>query len=249
MLGCSLVCRWSETQMRLVFALAAIVFCSSPVKAEELIGSAFTSVGGDGGVIEPDGFHIGFTACPGGLGTNQICNTIAGYDPPFALTSLGLIQKSPVIQTFSRTTADDANLAAVFANMQSTPFNRSLAYCFGQVGSSFSPPCNGGGQSSEFTPGYWAGATITRMEVVVHAFDFVQREIGGTTVYVMRNLDGDQFPVGSMYISLNLHFYGIRGTYQDGLGTPLPEPATWALSLIGIASVGHVLRRQRRLPA
>jgi hypothetical protein len=76
--------------------------------------------------------------------------------------------------------------------------------------------------------------------------------VGATVVGVWDALEGQnttlaaQIPnllAGNSYV--NFHTVQFPGGEVRGALVPVPEPATWAMMIIGFAATGHVLRRRR----
>lgn len=238
--------------MRAILAFAFALGLSSQALADEVVGSISGALFGYAGHTEPGGVYFGFTACPGGPGTNLFCNTSNGPSPPYTLGSIGFVPSSSVSQVFMVDHQTDSTFGAVAQAMQSTPFNENFAFNFGDVGSSFTPASSSSsGGPSDFINGYWDGSTINSVRVTVHAFDFIPVDLGpnGGIFYAIRNLDGFGAPAGSNIVTVELDFYGVRGAYQ-GPPSGVPEPATWAAMVLGFAMLGDACRRRdRRRPA
>jgi hypothetical protein len=95
-------------------------------------------------------------------------------------------------------------------------------------------------------PGLTSGALnfstpLSGYTVVSSHFGNITGPTGNVTVFWLLNL-----PAGTTSIPLDPNTGWSNGVLYFTGGAPLPEPATWAMMLLGFGAVGFAMRRDRR---
>ena len=97
-------------------------------------------------------------------------------------------------------------------------------------------------------PGQYTPTVPALMELIGAFTDASGKIVGGPFVVG----DGPAFaraPVGASFLSLGVNdnlYHDNTGALQIAVTTGVPEPAAWAMMLIGLAGIGGVLRSARR---
>jgi hypothetical protein len=102
--------------------------------------------------------------------------------------------------------------------------------------------------------GNWAAVDATKVLPTGSTYDFAQLLNGDTWIGVHKGNGGRNGFEGTAFFKLtavnldtfNLDLNGGSSAvlYKTG-NTGVPEPATWAMMLVGFASVGHAMRRKK----
>lgn len=235
--------------------MASIVFSGSNAAAA-LVGSIDTALYGYTPTAfqgeAPLGVTVGFTACPGGPGTNIACNTAGGTFPAYMFENIGLIAASAAQQSFTQDASSSPSFASVVTAMSAGLFNFSFAHrteTGGSLGIPLSGYSYGGAGPSDNLSGYWLGSAIDFVTLTVDAFAFRTVDFGqsGAQTNEIYNPQGAGLYGTDRLVRMRFDFYGTQGTYQEGAAAPglVPEPPTWLMLILGFASVGGELRRRR----
>jgi len=218
----------------------AIFLLGAPNARAALVGSISTALFGYSAPNEtPLGVRIGFTACPGGVGTNEQCNTQNGIDPPYIFEDIGLIESSSAPQIFTLDATTASNFDQITTALAGGEFNYSHAHRI-ESQSTVGIPLDGfsyGGSGTSFNlSGYWDGSNISYIQMTVDPFSFRIREPipgNGDLLYEI-------YSPTDLMVRVRFDFYGTLGGYQPAAA---PEPLAWSLLILGFAGAGAALRR------
>jgi hypothetical protein len=200
----------------------------------------------------PVGVTIGFTACPGGVGTNIFCNTNSGIVPGYMFENIGLIQASSSGQLFTQDASTAPTFNDIAVAMSAGVFNFSFAHR-AETASTVGIPLDGysygaAGPSTNLS-GYWLGSEIDYVTVTIDPFAFRLKDFGpnGGLVYEIYNPNGPGFYSTDALVNMRFEFYGTRGEYQEAPPAPIsvPEPTSWMMLILGFTGLGAALRQHR----